>query len=133
MCIMISIMCAVLVLALLLLGPIHSVVISRLCKRKKTVEEFDKANIIISVCTLALYGIIIGGLIIYPFLHTCPHCPYDGDIAHTEGCLCEVCEPHDESCSCDNCFLKYYYKSVKHGATCTCDDCTRYDEITGGN
>lgn len=141
MCIMISITCAVLFIVLLLLGPIHSVVISR--PRKKTVEEFDKTNRIISVCTLVLYGIIIVGLISFPFLHTCQHCQYDGDFAHSEGCLCLICKPHEENCSCDNCphdencscdscFLKYYYKSVKHGTTCTCDDCTRFYEITGG-
>ncbi len=128
MCIMISITCAVLFIVLLLLGPIYNVVISR--PRKKTVEEFDKANRIISVCTLVLYGIIIISLVFFPLgLHTCQHCPYDGELAHSEGCLCVICKPHEENCSCDNCFIEYYKLSVHHGKTCTCDDCARYDEL----
>ena len=99
---------------------------SEWCQSSKTENEFDKRYKIQNIGLIAVSLLLLClGIFIFS-----PESPLRPDVAHSEGCLCEVCNPHDEHCSCDNCFIEYY-KSVHHGRTCTCDDCTRYDELRG--
>ena len=99
-------------------------------KAYATSAESEKKAIRIGIAFISCVAIVIICFCLFFIvnsLHKCPSCSNE----HSEGCLCEVCKPHEENCSCDNCFLKYYYKSVHHGKTCTCDDCTRYNELRG--